>query len=68
MEYFFKTLYETGHRSETIQRKLLAVADLTFDKAVKLASALEMADMDNQLLEPQGATGAVNKVRKFQGK
>lgn len=35
-----------GLRSETIQKKLLAEEDLTFDSAVKISTAMEMAEKD----------------------
>lgn len=54
-----------GLRAENIQRKLLAEAELTFDRAVNMASAMEMADSDSASFQPQsGASVNVLKVKR----
>lgn len=51
-----------GLRSETIQKKLLAEEDLTFDQAIKIGTAMEMAEKDTVSFGGVTAT-AVNKVK-----
>ncbi|XP_053372930.1 uncharacterized protein K02A2.6-like [Mercenaria mercenaria] len=42
-----------GLRSETIQKKLLAEEELSFDQAIKISTAMEMAEKDTvSLVEP----------------
>lgn len=50
---------------KNIQRKLLAVADLTFDRALNIASVLEMADSYSASFQPQsGASVNVLKAKR----
>ena len=54
-----------GLRAENIQRKLLPEAELTFDRAVNMASAIEMADSDSASFQPRsGASVNVLKVKR----
>ena len=50
-----------GLRTENIQRKLSAEADLIFERAVTLASAMEMADSDSASFQPQSSSVNVLK-------
>ena len=50
--------------TESIQRRLLAEVDLTFDKAEKITVAMELAQMNAVDLQPSSSSGGigVNKV------
>ena len=41
-----------GLRNERMQRRLLAKATLTFDKALKMAQAFETAELNARVLRP----------------
>ncbi|XP_045183417.2 uncharacterized protein K02A2.6-like [Mercenaria mercenaria] len=51
-----------GLRSETIQKKLLAEEELSFDQAIKISTAMEMAEKDTVSFGGMAAA-AVNKVK-----
>lgn len=55
-----------GLKSETTQRKLLAEDDLTFEGAVKIALAMEMAEKDT--VSFSSTSELVNKVKSKSGK
>ena len=50
-----------GLFQETVQQKLLAEADLTLEKAIRIAQAAEMAWMETQTLREGGMTGPAPK-------
>lgn len=49
-----------GLKAESIQKKLLAEADLSMDRAVELARGMEIAAADTKGLKQSGATGATS--------
>ena len=52
-----------GLKSETIQKKLLSEADLDFDKAVKISTAMETAEKDTQTFTGSDSTINFTKAR-----
>ncbi|OWF50156.1 hypothetical protein KP79_PYT25695 [Mizuhopecten yessoensis] len=57
-----------GLRNEHIQRKLLSEATLTYDTAVELAIAIEMAQRDATELHGNSSKASVNKIHVKKGK
>ena len=59
-----------GVREESIKKRLLGEKDLTFDKAVELASAMEAASKDaaGMTIAGGGASGSLNFVREKKSK
>ena len=51
-----------GLREETTQRKLLSTVDLTFAKAIEIATAMETATKDAAELQSSAATGSVHRI------
>ena len=55
-----------GHSSEAIQKRLLAEAELTLDKAMSLAQGMEAADKNAKTLK--GSETAIHAVQGQSGK
>jgi transposase InsO family protein len=56
-----------GLQDTRIQNKLLNTTDLTFERACRIANAMEMADKQAKEMRPQSHSGSVNKVNQGTG-
>ena len=66
LEEALRDRFVCGLRHEAIQRRLLSEADLSYAKAMEIASAMEAADRDTKSLK--GSEAILGKLQGLMGK